>query len=217
MTPGKLARLVLGRAFPLAASVYRSFFLDIDALVQSISHQLPPNAKVVDVGCGDGLIIERLLVARPDIHVTLIDVAREIGRGLDPAKAARYRLLPETSIDQFLAQTSEHFDAVTILDVLHHIAFPQRGAFLRELARLCAQADRLIFKDVESGSVMGRLAFWADRYISGDKYVALVPSTEALRYLQSALPGWRLEVVKQRRPNYCVMAESPALSLKRSA
>lgn len=217
MTPGKLARLLLGRAFPLAASIYRSFFLDIDALVQSLSDQLPPNAKVVDVGCGDGLIVERLLTLRPDIHVTLIDVAREIGRGLDPAKAARYRLLPETSIDQFLAQSSAHFDAVMILDVLHHIPFPQRGAFLRELARLCAQADRLLLKDVESGSLMGRLAFWADRYISGDRNVALVPHAEALRYLESALPRWSLRVVRHRRPNYCVIAESPALSLKRSA
>ncbi len=217
MTPGKLARLLLGRAFPFAASIYRSFFLNIDALVQSISDQLPPGAKVLDVGCGDGLIIDRLLTVRPDIHVTMIDIASQIGDALDTAKAGRFRLLPETSIDRFLAGPISHFDAVLILDVLHHIPFSGRGTFFRDLTRLCAHADRLIFKDVESGSAMGRLSYWADRYISGDKNVALVPSADALQNLQRALPNWNLKLVKHRRPNYCITAHSQALNVKRSA
>jgi 2-polyprenyl-3-methyl-5-hydroxy-6-metoxy-1,4-benzoquinol methylase len=46
----------------------------VERLTSLIAALLPPDAHVVDVGAGDGLLASRLLASRPDIRIRGFDV-----------------------------------------------------------------------------------------------------------------------------------------------
>lgn len=98
-------------------------------------------AKVVDVGCGGGLLSEALAASGADVTgidlaPALLDVARlhlhESGLAVD------YR---ETSVEALAAESAERFDAVTCMEMLEHV--PDPGAVVAACARLLKAGGRL--------------------------------------------------------------------------
>jgi SAM-dependent methyltransferase len=106
-----------------------------DHLVEMI----PPAAKILDVGCGDGLLASSILEKRPDVSLSGIDILvqphAQISVGLYDGKLIPY---PEHS-----------FDAVLFVDVLHHTEDPL--ALLREGGRV--SRDCIIVKDHNRNSL----------------------------------------------------------------
>jgi len=43
------------------------------ALIDQLKEQLPPNARVLDLGCGDGHLLRRLQLYRPDVRIAGVD------------------------------------------------------------------------------------------------------------------------------------------------
>ena len=79
MRIGCLVRSLLGdRAFQPIGKAYRSILVDLDAVVDAIGI-LPPNARVLDIGGGDGDVINRLLKRNADCRITMIDLADSVG------------------------------------------------------------------------------------------------------------------------------------------
>src|SRR5688572_8716954 len=102
MPVGPTARRVLGpHLFQYASHVYRSIFVDLELVAKTMSHHLPPQAHLVDVGGGDGAPLNPLLDVRPDVSVTMIDLAKNIGGGVEPRHAGRVRMLPGTSLRDY--------------------------------------------------------------------------------------------------------------------
>jgi len=85
---------------------------------------LPSNARVLDVGCGDGAIAKSWMANRPDICVEGIDVL------VRPATK-----IPAYPFDgQRIPFEDNSFDVVTFVDVLHHAENPLQ--LLREARRV---------------------------------------------------------------------------------
>jgi len=105
----------------------------VEVLTEQIAGLLPADARVLDVGCGDGTIAAEIMARRPDVTITGIDVL----------------VRPETKIEvtEFDGRTipfgDATFDAVTFVDVLHHT--DDATVLLREAARVAATA--VVIKD----------------------------------------------------------------------
>lgn len=104
----------------------------IQVLAREIASRLPPNAHVLDVGCGSGDLAMLIMQSRSDVRIEGIDVL------VRPDTA-----IPVTQYDGATIPHPDHsFDAAMIVDVLHHTDDPQ--AVLAEVARV---AKVVVVKD----------------------------------------------------------------------
>lgn len=189
MSIGSLARKILGKKlFPLVGRYYRSIFVDLEKVARLMSEEIPENANVLDVGGGDGELLNHLLANRSDIKVTMIDLREDIGNAILNDFRGQVFLLPETSIRSFLETNKEKRDAIIVSDVIHHISPTDRLSFLQDLKEFLDQSQAtLLIKDVEPGHFISRLGYLSDRYITGDKNVSLISKIELQSLVKAAL------------------------------
>ncbi len=105
----------------------------VDVLATHLAKLLPQGARVLDIGCGDGLIAASILARRPDVTITGIDVLERrkthIQVGLFDGETIPY---PDDS-----------FDTALFVDVLHHTLDPM--ILLTEAKRVATTS--VIIKD----------------------------------------------------------------------
>ncbi len=96
---------------------------------------LPPDARILDAGCGAGQSLEQL-VRHGEVHA--------VEASAEAAEVARARACAEVRVGRLeqLEWSSEEFDLITCLDVLEHIA-DEDGALL-ELRRVAKPSGRLL-------------------------------------------------------------------------
>src|SRR6185436_12619103 len=105
----------------------------VRVLTRELAELLPRNAKVLDVGCGDGLIALRIQELRPDVSISGIDIM-----------VRPQTHIPVTKFDgSVIPHPDKSFDAVMFVDVLHHTGDP--NVLLREARRVAKQA--IVIKD----------------------------------------------------------------------
>jgi SAM-dependent methyltransferase len=105
----------------------------IERLAQHLSARLPQNARVLDVGCGDGYLASRILSLRADLHLEGIDVL-----------ARKRAAIPVGLYDgSTIPVESGSYNVVMLVDVVHHAVDPHR--LLQEAARVAS--DKLVVKD----------------------------------------------------------------------
>jgi SAM-dependent methyltransferase len=201
VAPGQLARRLLGRHFLPIGNAYRRFFVDLDRLAAFLDEELPQGARVIDIGGGDGALMDRLLTRRRDLKVTICDLAPRIGAFLSEQNRAKVEQYPATAFTDVPGQ----FDVVTITDVVHHVPVDQRGAFFQSLAESCARwgCNKIIVKDLEPGGVRAALSLFADRYITGDKQVVLFSRADFAGVARQYFPEARISSAVPDWPNYC--------------
>jgi 2-polyprenyl-3-methyl-5-hydroxy-6-metoxy-1,4-benzoquinol methylase len=195
---GTAVRHRLGRWEVPAAEFYRARFIDLDDLAGKVERLVRPK-RILEIGCGDGAFAERLTARYPHAEYTGIDIASTAGRLYrgDPARAA-FRTISSTDL---LAEDPAPFDLVVIVDVVHHIPADLRPAVLADAARLTAPEGTLMVKDWERGHGLSHyLAFFADRFVSGDRTVSFPTPQELRALLASALPGFEVVATDRIRP-----------------
>lgn len=105
----------------------------VEVLAASIAPLITPNASVLDVGCGDGLLAAAIVGRRGDV----------VFRGIDVVARADAHI-PVTVFDgHALPFADDTFDFVLFADVLHHTA--QAETLLRDARRVARHA--VLIKD----------------------------------------------------------------------
>jgi SAM-dependent methyltransferase len=129
-------------------------------LSDHLAELIPRNARLLDVGCGDGLLACMIIRKRPDIALRGIDVL---------IRAQNY--IPVTAFDgRVIPYADASFDVVMFVDVLHHTADPM--ILLREAVRVARKA--LVIKDhTRNGFLAGPTLRLMDRFGNARHGVAL--------------------------------------------
>jgi SAM-dependent methyltransferase len=118
-----LGRLHGGLVFPRRIAV----------LGEVLAPLLPPGSRVLDLGCGDGLLARAIEARRPDLTI----------RGADVLVREGAQIPVDPIVGGVLPYGNREFEAVLIVDVLHHTSAPE--AVLREALRV--STGTLVVKD----------------------------------------------------------------------
>ncbi len=124
-----------GSSNPVVRRLMANFERTLDEL---LAHAEP--RSLLDVGCGEGVLVHRWALAMPDRRLVGIDLEEEsIQAGWAERRAANleYRTMPA---DDLPFATGE-FDLATAIEVLEHVPDPERT--LSEMAR-CAERHLLV-------------------------------------------------------------------------
>jgi SAM-dependent methyltransferase len=105
----------------------------VEILANWFAELAPRDARVLDVGCGDGLISAALQARRPDLNL----------RGIDVLPRSRTHIPVEMFDGARIPFGNESFDIVLFSDVLHHTSDP--AILLREARRVAAHS--VLIKD----------------------------------------------------------------------
>lgn len=214
MSLGTMARAVLGkRWFPVVGSWYRAVFVDLAKVVDCLP-DLPQGARILDIGGGDGEMINILLARRPDLHVTMLDLGPRLGLFLKSEFRDRVRVLPSTSLKAYAQSDYLVPDLVLVSDVIHHVPLEERKGFFADLRRvLRGHAALLYVKDLEPGYFRAYLSLLADRYVSGDKRVSLASRETVTILVRDAFPGTQVRSTRLfdiDSPNYALLFDIQA-------
>lgn len=155
-------------------------------------------ARVLDVGCGGGLLSESM--ARLGAQVTAIDLAPELVKvarlhGLESSVQVDYRV---QSVEDLAAEQTGSFDAVTCMEMLEHV--PDPTAIIRACARLLKPGGKLFLSTLNRTPAAFALA-------------VSVPNTS-----RACCPGARIITrISSSRPSLRRGCAMPNCSLKTSA
>lgn len=213
MSLGSGVRRLLGdRGSRVAGRAYRALFVDLARASAAIAAEIPRNARVLDVGGGDGEPLNHLLALRPDIRVTTIDIAPTVGQWIDPVHAGRVERLPRTTLQDYVRSGREPPEVLLVSDVMHHVPVGERAAFLATAVAVLDRSahTRIIVKDVEPGHWRARLGLLSDRYVTGDRATRLVSRRElidAMRAADARLRWSETGLFAADPPNYALVFE----------
>ena len=153
----------------------------VRVLCELFAELAPRGARVLDVGCGDGLLSAMLLERRPDIRLEGVDVLVRPGTKI-PVQEFDGRKLPYADAS---------CDAVLFVDVLHHAVDPL--GLLAEAARVASGA--VLIKDhTLCGPLAGPTLRFMDRVGNARYGVAMPYQYWTRRQWQAALEVTGLKV-----------------------
>ncbi|MBN1617756.1 class I SAM-dependent methyltransferase [Candidatus Dojkabacteria bacterium] len=208
MSIGKFARKLLGSNFYKIAKYYKEFFFHIPSFVE-ILPKFPANTTILDVGGGDGEVLNYVLSGNPTLKAVLIDPNDNIGGMISTSNRKRVTLYPGYSMQKYKeSNISKGYQFVLISDVLHHIPEKDRDRFINELLGLCLKDSTLIIKDIQPGYVKSWLSLFSDIFISGDKSTKLISMEEITKKIRNKYPKVQVTdtgLQKKTPPNYCLL------------
>jgi 2-polyprenyl-3-methyl-5-hydroxy-6-metoxy-1,4-benzoquinol methylase len=167
MRPGPLIRRCFGPYELAVSEAYRRIFVDLDELAGIMSRWVPRARKILEVGCGEGLMTERIVRTYPAASVMAIDISPNTGRLFrGDTSSVTFRTEPVESV---ASREPASFDLVILADVLHHVPPDARPVLLSAVIKSMAPNGSFIFKDwVISASPIHWLSYAFDRYLTGD-------------------------------------------------
>lgn len=156
---GRAALSRIARALPFVERVYAQIRFTIlrPKLLSVMDLLLPGEGRILDVGCGFGLFAGYFGQTHPHRRIVGIDPdARRVG--IASSVSARLDLQNEFVVgDVRTADLEGPFDAVYVLDVMHHIPSEAQEQVLARLRDLLRPGGTLLIKDITTEPRLGLL------------------------------------------------------------
>lgn len=168
MPIGPIVRRAFGPFEHLITAAYRAIYVDLDDYVAAVHRWVPGAGEILEVGCGEGAVTERLVVTYPKARITAIDITPRVGRLYrGPAERVRFRQCP---VQEIAAREPGRFDLVMIADVMHHVPHALRRDLLDAVRTCIAPGGSLIFKEWERRPTpIHWMCHASDRWLTGDR------------------------------------------------
>lgn len=107
---------------------------------------LPKQGRLVDIGCGYGLVANLVSLERPELEIVGIDPDSRRVRG------ARSTVGTRTTVQFEVADARTYpfhpGDTALFVDVLHHIPYPDQPPLLTRIARTVGTGGGLVIADI---------------------------------------------------------------------
>jgi len=193
------------------SSIYRRIFIDLDDWLETIRAWAPSAREVLEVGCGEGAMTERLRDCFQDAQITAIDVTSRLGR-LFRGEHGRVEFI-QTTVEEVAARNPSRYDLVILSDVLHHVRPALRASLLQGIGLALAPGACFAFKEwVRDGTVIHWACEASDRYLTGDD-VDYLSETEVEALLGDHFGAVAIQEQRRIRPwrnNMAVFIRSDA-------
>jgi 2-polyprenyl-3-methyl-5-hydroxy-6-metoxy-1,4-benzoquinol methylase len=144
------------------------------------------SGKVLDYGCGVGLLARHLKRCLPGRQVDGFDVSESSLERIEPV------LRSQGVFTSKLEKLGRDYSVVVLANVLHHVKPDGRRAVISEAAsRLIAGGKLVIFEH----NPLNPLTRWAVSHCPFDEGVVLLPSREVRELCAGSLPSARTEYI----------------------
>jgi 2-polyprenyl-6-hydroxyphenyl methylase/3-demethylubiquinone-9 3-methyltransferase len=198
MPIGPAIRRLLGRHERRITDLYRAIYFDVDSFVDQVHAWAPDARSILEIGCGDGGITQRLASRYPDARLLGTDIAATPGHlYAGPTDRVSFERL---SAAEIAARHEGRFDLVLFTDVLHHIPISEREGVLAAASAALSPGGALIVKEWErTGSPIYWLGYASDRWITGDR-INYATVAELRSLVLRAMPRSRITGQARLRP-----------------
>jgi 2-polyprenyl-6-hydroxyphenyl methylase/3-demethylubiquinone-9 3-methyltransferase len=185
------------------AQAYRQLFVDLDELAVIMRTWVPQADNILEVGCGEGAMTERIRHSYSAANVTAIDITANVGRLFRGDRSAV--TFSQETVQEVAVRKPGSFDLVVLSDVIHHVPVNARQSLLDGIHQAMTPNGSLIFKDwIISATPIHLLCTISDRYVTGDdvtfctmdgisKMLTRTFGSDAIRLVDTVRP-WRNNV-----------------------
>ena len=133
--------------------------------------------RVLDFGCGVGLLSAAMLREWPQLKLTCFDVSTDSLASVPAAVHERAVLCAQER------ELGDGYDLIVVSNVLHHVPLADRDALLQSLVARLTSGGRLV---VFEHNPLNPLTRWVVSHCAFDDDAVLLWPSEALRRLQAA-------------------------------
>ena len=112
--------------------------------IEKYFNQIPKNSRILDVGAGEGILVEKFRREGYDII------------GLDLNYGSKYIIVGDLNYLPFKSHT---FDYIFCLDVLEHLNFEEQKKALKEINRVLKKRGKLILSIPNLAHLASRISF----------------------------------------------------------
>ena len=154
--------------------------------LEEIGQYLPERGRVLDIGCGFGLFSLYFAALAPEREVLGVDRdARRIEFARKSAQRLGLSNVRYEVADAVDWTAQQQFDAIYLLDLIHHLPQAEVGSFLGQLRDQLSAGGVMVLKDVEDRPRWKMLfTLLLDRLMVGREPIRYWPAAELSALLQ---------------------------------